>query len=96
LDAEFGNYKYKPAVIAGVSEGTIGGARAIEALIPILKDFSIWVLNKDVHFPLVNDLFDEKGNLPDDKIKEKIRTAYTELIRVAKVLKPARAEWLAK
>lgn len=90
LDSEFGSYKHKPVALAGVSDGPWGGVRVIEALLPVLRTLSLVVLKSDVHFPKVNEIFDETGKLLKPEYTEYIKQTYTELIWMAKVLKYGR------
>jgi NAD(P)H-dependent FMN reductase len=71
LDSEFNNYKHKPVGLAGVSDGQWGGVRAIESLVPTLRKMGFVLLQKDVQFPKVEELFDENGKLLDEKYTER-------------------------
>lgn len=87
LDSELRNYVHKPAALAGVSAGMWGGIRAIEALVPSLREMGMVVTFTDVQFPNVGQLFNEKGELQDPEQVERIKAAYAELVWMAKVLK---------
>lgn len=91
LDSEFDNYRHKAAAIAGVSSGPFGGVRMIEVLSNVLRDLSLAVSRVDMHFPNINDLFDEKGNIADEeKNTERVKKSFTELIWLARAMKNAR------
>lgn len=90
LDSEYENYFYKPAAIAGVSSGRMGGVRAIEALIHVLRKLRIAPTSVDVHFPEVQNLFDDSGKLLDEKYIDRVERSIKELIWMAIVLKHGR------
>lgn len=87
LDKELKLYIHKPVAFAGVSSGMIGGARAIEALVSTVREMGMVATFTDVHFPRVQDMFDEQGTVKDDAQRERIRGAFKELIWMAKTLK---------
>lgn len=87
LDTELKNYIHKPVAFGGVSEGPWGGVRAIEALVTTVREMGMTATFTDVHFPNVEKLFDEQGNLLDQSYIRRIKRAYTELIWMATVLK---------
>jgi NAD(P)H-dependent FMN reductase len=87
LDSELANYIHKPVAFAGVSNGIFGGARAIESLIPTVREMGMAVTFSDVYFPQVQNLFDDNGNILDEGYTRRINRAYEELIWMAKSLK---------
>jgi NAD(P)H-dependent FMN reductase len=87
LDSELKNYNHKPIAFAGVSDGNWGGVRAIEALVPAVRETGLVVLSFDVQFPRVQDIFNEKGELQDEKYTKRVMRVYDELIWMAKTLK---------
>jgi NAD(P)H-dependent FMN reductase len=87
LDSELKNYIHKPVAFAGVSNGGWGGVRAIEMLVNTVREMGLAATFTDVHFPRVQDLFDEKGELLDSKYRERVERTYKELIWMAKTLK---------
>lgn len=90
LDSELKNYIHKPVAFAGVSEQQWGGVRAIEALVNSVREMGLAVTFTDVQFPRVQDIFDERGKLLDEKYVERVRRSWIELIWMAKVLKYGR------
>lgn len=86
LDSELKNYIHKPVAFAGVSSGNWGGVRAIEALVPVVREMGLVATFTDVKFPNVKNIFDESGQLLDDNYPNRIKRAYTELIWMARVL----------
>jgi len=92
LDSEFKNYKNKAVAFAGVSDGYMGGVRAIQALLPIVRKMGMWAVSTDVYFPFVQNLFDENGNLLDSQYEKRIARLFDKLVWTAGVLKRARQE----
>lgn len=91
LDSELENYLHKPVAFAGVSAGPWGGTRAIEALLPVVRELGMVATFEDVHFPYVQNIFNQQGELIEEKLdqdyQQMIREAYQELIWLAAVLK---------
>ncbi|MCA9386884.1 NAD(P)H-dependent oxidoreductase [Candidatus Dojkabacteria bacterium] len=87
LDSEYNNYNKKPVAIAGVSDGPWGGVRAIEQVATVVKTLGLVVLKKDLHFPDVDKLFNDRGELLDNEFRERTKKIYKELIWMAKTLK---------
>ncbi len=90
LDSELGNYNHKAVAFAGASSGPWGGVRAIEALVNAVREMGLVASAVDVQFPKVQDLFDDEGNLNDERYEERIRKAWKEIIWLADVLKQGR------
>lgn len=86
LDSEYDNYNYKPVVFGGVSNGPWGGARMIEMLIPVAKALKMIPVNADVHFPHVDNIFDDTGELLQGEYEDRIKKSYTELLHVHTML----------
>lgn len=95
LDSELANYNHKPVAFAGVSNGHWGGVRAIESLVPAVRETGLVVMSWDVYFPNIQDVFDETGVIVDEYSKRyetNVTKLYTELIWFARLLKSARHE----
>ena len=95
LDSELKNYNHKPVAFAGVSDGNWGGTRAIESLVPAVRETGLVVMSWDVYFPYVQNIFDENGAIqPDfkDRYESSIGKLYAELLWFARILKAARQE----
>jgi NAD(P)H-dependent FMN reductase len=93
LDSELKNYIHKPAAIAGISSGMWGGVRAVEHLVPVLREIGMVPTFNDVYFQNSYDLFDEEGSMSDEKIEfytKAVNKSYQELIWMAKTLKYGR------
>ena len=93
LDSEFDNYKNKPVILVGVSSGSSGGIRAIEALVNVVRKLGMITTSNDILFPYVQDLFDNKNEIIDEKYIIKIKQAFKQLDWLAKTLKWGREHY---
>ncbi|HSW88301.1 MAG TPA: NAD(P)H-dependent oxidoreductase [Candidatus Saccharimonadales bacterium] len=87
LDSELENYIHKPVAFAGVSNGMLGGARAIESLLHPIREMGMVPTFADLFFPKVQELFNEDGTIKDDGYIRRIHRGYEELIWLAKTMK---------
>jgi NAD(P)H-dependent FMN reductase len=93
LDSELANYNHKPVAFAGVSDGSWGGVRAVEALVPAVRETGLVTLSWDVYFPRVQDMFEESGALKaehSERYQRNLKKLYDELILLARLLKQLR------
>ena len=96
LDSELATYNHKPVAFAGVSNGGWGGTRAVESLVPAVRETGLVVMSWDVFFPRVQDIFDEQGVMhPEhsERYERNVQQLYDELLRFARLLKAARRSW---
>jgi NAD(P)H-dependent FMN reductase len=94
LDSELANYNHKPVAFAGVSNGNWGGVRAVESLVPAVRETGLVVMSWDIYFPYVQNMFDEQGMLlPEfvERTEKAVAKLYDELLWFARLLKSARA-----
>jgi len=92
LDSELQNYIHKPVAFAGVSAGIFGGARAIESILPVVRELGLVATFADVYFGSVQDLFDDNGILLDKSYIKRIKKMFDELIWMSKTLKEGRVK----
>jgi NAD(P)H-dependent FMN reductase len=90
LDSELKNYIHKAVAFGGVSNGQWGGVRAIEALTTTVRELGLVATFTDVHFPKIQELFDEQGTLLNEHYREYVKRSWVELIWMAEVLKQGR------
>jgi len=93
LDSELALYNHKPVALAGASDGNWGGTRAVEALVPAIRETGLVVLSWDVYFPFVDKMFNEDGSIKDEhkeRYDRNVGKLYTELIWFARMLKAGR------
>jgi NAD(P)H-dependent FMN reductase len=93
IDSELGSYNHKPVALAGASNGHWGGVRAVESLVPALRETGLIVMSWDIYFPYVQNIFDETGaihNEYSERYDAQVTKLYDELIWFATILKDAR------
>jgi NAD(P)H-dependent FMN reductase len=93
LDSEYANYYHKPVALASPSNGPWGGVRVCEALLPVLHTLGMLVAQNVVHFPRVQNIFDEQGKMKPEymeRYQKNLTAAYKELIQLAEALKSTR------
>src|ERR671930_2104367 len=59
LDMNLKEYIHKAVGICGVSAGLFGGARVIEALLPVMRELGLVTIFNDVNFGNVGKIFGE-------------------------------------
>lgn len=90
LDGLYQEYSYKPIGIAAVSAGNFGGARAVENLLPVLIELSMYPLKQSLYFPNVAELFDENGEMKDASYQKRVKEFFEELKKRALVMRGLR------
>jgi NAD(P)H-dependent FMN reductase len=90
LDMNLKEYIHKAVGICGVSAGIMGGARVIENLLPVMRELGLVTIFNDVNFGQVGKIFNEQGNLLDEKFIHRIDEFLNELIWMARVLRHGR------
>lgn len=94
LDSELATYNHKPVALAGASNGNWGGVRAVESLVPAIRETGLVVMSWDVYFPRVQDIFDENGVMKPEhaeRYDQNLGKLYDELLWFARLLKAGRA-----
>jgi NAD(P)H-dependent FMN reductase len=95
LDSELQLYNHKPVAFAGASDGNWGGTRAVEALVPAVRETGLVVMSWDIYFPYVDKMFNADGTIKDEhkeRYDRNVGKLYKELIWFAKMLKQGRAD----
>ena len=90
LDMNLKEYIHKAAGICGVSAGSIGGARVIEALLPVMRELGLVTIFNDVNFGPVGKIFSDDGKLLDESFNRRAAEFLDELIWMARVLRHGR------
>ena len=90
LDMNLEEYIHKAVGICGVSAGSFGGVRAIEGLLPVMRELGLVTIFWDVNFGSVGKLFDDQGNLLDQSYVRRLDKCLNELIWMARVLRYGR------
>jgi NAD(P)H-dependent FMN reductase len=99
LDSELALYNHKPVAFAGASDGNWGGVRAVEALVPAVRETGLVVLSWDVYFPYVNRMFDEHDALREEfreRYDRNVGKIYKELIWMARLFREGRRQLAAE
>lgn len=92
LDNFYTEYAKKPVGLCGVSKGALGGARVVEQLRLVFIEFHSVPIREAIYFSLVEDLFDDKGEIKNLFYHNRAKIFFDELIWYAKVLKKGREE----
>lgn len=88
LDLLLPEYIHKAVAFCAVSAQVWGGVRVIEALVQTSRELGLAVTFTDLHFPRVQTLFDEDGNLLDEKSYEpRVKNFLDELVWMSKTLR---------
>lgn len=90
LDMCLKEYIHKAVGICGVSASVTGGARAIENLLPVMRELGLVMIFEDVNFGRIGSLFDERGALLDGNFVRRVDSFLNELIWMARVLRHGR------
>ena len=80
LDLLYPEYLHKPVGLIGVSDGLLGGARMIENLTPVLKILGLTLINKDMRFAKIDEMFTTEGELKTEFIKD-VESQYQKFIK---------------
>lgn len=90
LDSCLKEYIHKAVGIAGVSAGPFGGTRAIQNLLPVMRELGLVTIFWDVNFSSVHDLFDTGGGLRDQAVLRRVDKFLRELIWMSRTLRYGR------
>ena len=87
LDLLLREYVHKSVAFVGVSAGPWGGARVIEAMVPMARELGLAVTFTDLNFPFVQKTFDQEGKLLDNAFERRVTDFLDELVWMSRVLK---------
>jgi NAD(P)H-dependent FMN reductase len=87
LDLLLREYVHKSVAFVGVSAGPWGGARVIEAMVPMVRELGLAVTFTDLNFPFVQKTFDQEGKLLDKAFEKRVTDFLDELVWMSRVLK---------
>jgi NAD(P)H-dependent FMN reductase len=91
LDTCLKEYIHKAVGLCGVSAGPFGGTRAIQNLLPVMRELGLVNIFYDLYFGNVNQLFDPAGKLIDEPTYiRRMKPFMDELIWMATVLRYGR------
>src|SRR3989338_246149 len=83
LDSELANYNHKPVAFAGVSDGNWGGTRAVESLVPAVRETGLVVMSWDIYFPYIQNIFADDGSIHADykeRYEKQLAKLFDELV----------------
>lgn len=86
LDLLYEQYINKPVGICAVSDGLFAGARMVEQLRLVLLALQALPIHEVVHFPKVNNLFSEDGQILDEQYTKRLTKFFTELSNQIKLV----------
>ncbi len=92
LDTNLKEYIHKAVGICGVSAGSFGGARAIQSLLPVMRELGLVTTFYDLNFGDVNNLFDDSGKLLEESYIRRFERFMKELVWMSTVLRYGRLE----
>jgi NAD(P)H-dependent FMN reductase len=90
LDSCLKEYIHKAAGIVGVSAGPFGGIRAIQDLLPVIRELGLVNIFWDINFGNIGNVFDESGKLLDEAFVARADKFLNELVWMAKTLRYGR------
>ncbi len=96
LDLLLKEYIHKAVAFVGVSAGPWGGARVIEACVPMVRELGLAVTFTDLNFPKVKTKFDGQGTLLDEAYESRAQGFLDELVWMARALKWGRENLTSK
>jgi len=92
LDSCLKEYIHKAVGVVGVSAGPWGGTRAIQSLLPAIRELGLVEIFWDLNVPLAHKVFDGSGKLLDPAYLPRIDKFLKELIWMAKTLRYGREQ----
>lgn len=87
LDLLLKEYIHKAVGLVGVSAGSWGGTRVIEALLPVVRELGLAVTFTDINFTKIGTRFDENGELLDEAYEKRAAAFIDELVWMATTLR---------
>jgi NAD(P)H-dependent FMN reductase len=90
LDKELRAYNRRAVGLVGVSSGSFGGARAVEALISVVRELGLILSSRSMHIMKVGENFTKDGKTEVEYTLESAKKFYEDLIWLAKTLKAGR------
>ncbi|HEV7395523.1 MAG TPA: NAD(P)H-dependent oxidoreductase [Pyrinomonadaceae bacterium] len=91
LDLLLREYVHKAVAFVGVSAGLWGGARVIEAMVPMVRELGLAVTFTDLNFATVQKTFDADGKMLDAAFEGRAKGFLDELVWMAATLRWGRA-----
>ena len=96
LDLLLKEYIHKAVAFVGVSAGSWGGTRVIEAMVPMVRELGLAVTFTDLQFPTVQKKFDDTGALLDDAYISRVQGFLDEIVWMSRTLRWGRVNLPSK
>ena len=96
LDLLLKEYIHKAVALVGVSAGSWGGIRVIEAMVPMVRELGLAVTFTDLQFPTVQRKFDDTGKLLDEAYTARVQGFLDEIVWMSRTLKWGRVNLPSK
>ncbi len=90
LDLALKEYIHKPVALVGVSSGSFGGARVIEALVNVVRELGLVVTFTDVNFSAIRREIEDGSVLDAEKWEKRVNCMLDEFLWMAKTLQYGR------
>jgi NAD(P)H-dependent FMN reductase len=91
LDSLWEDYTGRPVGLVGVSAGTLGGARVVDHLKPVLLEMRLTPVIESVMFTKAREAFSDDGSIKEPERTEYVAKMTDELTRWADLLRPLRS-----
>jgi NAD(P)H-dependent FMN reductase len=91
LDSNYWEYVHRTVGLVGVSSGPIGGARAIENLVPVVKAVGLVPIVWDLNVGNVGSAFTDAGAITDSRLNGRIAGFIGEMVWMSTTLRYGRA-----
>jgi NAD(P)H-dependent FMN reductase len=88
LDSLWNDYNHKPVMIVGVSGGTLGAARVIDHIKPVLIELKLHPIKEALHISKAAEAITNEGTFADEKTPEYLHKNLDELVELAYTLRP--------
>jgi len=96
LDVLLKEYIHKAVGLCGVSAGWTGGVRAVEALLPVVRELGLAVTFTDLYFPKAGSSIEPDGTPHDPTTFDRVDEFLEELSWMAKTLRWGRENLKSK
>lgn len=88
LDSLWNEYNHKPVMLVGVSAGTLGAARVVDHIKPVLIELKLHPIKEALHISQVAEAVNDAGEFANTKTTEYLNAHLDELVRLAHALVP--------
>lgn len=90
LDTLYDEYQHKAVGLATVSAGGLGGSRLAATLLPVLRDFGLVAIRRDLTVSRAGSAFDTDGRPAEERLAQRADRFLDDLLWMTRALKMAR------